>query len=546
MIGPGRTLSYRIDSSAGSVRIVQPGEYRISMLRGDRERQIELAVVRGAAEVFSDQGTTPVRAGERAYASAGFAPSYTYAYNSANWDDFDRWSEARRDVRLGVSAQYLPGEMRSYAPVLDEYGDWRYAQPYGYVWYPRVAVGWRPYYYGRWFFYPRYGWTWVGIDRFGWPTHHYGRWGFSSGSWFWIPGAVWSPAWVSWAYAPGYVSWCPLGFDNRAIFAINLNIVNINRYHSPWNAWTVVAAPHFGYGYVHQRVIAVDRVFDSRSRPVFVQRSSQPAFRDVAVPRNSVPIQWAGSRSTGRDTYFTRDSVRRDHAVDRGSGEALPAPSRTPRDIPVIRGASPQPSAPRAVPRGSSSESAAPGAPIRGPRDAGIDRGVRQDRIGSPTPGPVAVPRTAPAGPVRRVSPGEDSSMARERVMNREPRRVERYQPPPSIVREPPVRQPSVDYARPPMNAPVAPGRVEGREYARPGMAVPRAYEPRMAEPRAVEPRQAPPGRVEMREPPPPRHEAPPSRVEGRSAPPERAAPREGARSAPSQSAPPPRRGRGN
>ena len=47
-----------------------------------------------------------------------------------------------------------------------------------------------------------YGWTWIANDPWGWPTHHYGRWGISAGSWFWIPGRSWAPAWVSWGYAP--------------------------------------------------------------------------------------------------------------------------------------------------------------------------------------------------------------------------------------------------------------------------------------------------------------------------------------------------------
>src|SRR5260221_1593035 len=194
IVGPARTVAYRIDSPAGSARITQPGEYRIALLRpstepragGNDETQLEVAVVRGAAEVFTDQGSTPIRAGERAYASAGLAPSYAYAYNSASWDAFDRWSEGRRDVRLGVSSQYLPPDLQASAPLLDESGDWRYTQSYGYAWYPRVGVDWRPYYNGRWASYPRYGWTWIGADRFAWPTHHYWRWGFSAGVWFLI------------------------------------------------------------------------------------------------------------------------------------------------------------------------------------------------------------------------------------------------------------------------------------------------------------------------------------------------------------------------
>src|SRR5207244_10486550 len=115
----------------------------------------------GAGEVFTDHGSTTVRSGQRAYASVGLAPSYAYAYNSAAWDSFDRWSEERRGLRLGASTQYLPSDMQTYSPVFDEYGDWQYAQPYGYVWYPRVAAGWRPYYYGRGVSYPRYGWAWI-------------------------------------------------------------------------------------------------------------------------------------------------------------------------------------------------------------------------------------------------------------------------------------------------------------------------------------------------------------------------------------------------
>ena len=74
--GPVRIVAYRIDSPSGSVRITQPGEYRIALLRSQEQTQLELAVLRGAGEIFTDEGTTAVRAGERAYASTGLAPSY--------------------------------------------------------------------------------------------------------------------------------------------------------------------------------------------------------------------------------------------------------------------------------------------------------------------------------------------------------------------------------------------------------------------------------------------------------------------------------------
>ena len=180
--GPARRVSYRIDASSASAVISQSGEYRLAVLHGAREAEIELAVIRGAAELVNDDGRTPLRAGERAYARANAAPSYAYVFNSASWDSFDRWSEARRDQRLGVSAEYLPDEVRTYASSFDRYGAWGYDAAYGNVWYPRVSVDWRPYYNGRWVTLRPYGWTWVGADPWAWPTHHYGRWGISAGT----------------------------------------------------------------------------------------------------------------------------------------------------------------------------------------------------------------------------------------------------------------------------------------------------------------------------------------------------------------------------
>jgi hypothetical protein len=282
---PMQTPSVRIDSPAGSVRIAEAGEYRVTILHGSGaqgssqgETQIELAVSRGAADIFTDEGSTRVRPGEVAYASAGLLPSYTYQFNPDTVDDFDRWADGQPDARLGASTQYLPSDMREYSSTFDEYGDWQYEPVYGYVWYPRVAVGWRPYYNGRWNSYPRYGWTWIGSDAFAWPTHHYGRWGMVHNAWFWIPGSNWGAAYVSWAYAPGYVSWCPLGFNNHAVVGIGVG------HASAWNAWTVVTASHFGRGYVPGGVVR-SSAWAAGTQPAFQVRPMGPTAADVAVPR---------------------------------------------------------------------------------------------------------------------------------------------------------------------------------------------------------------------------------------------------------------------
>src|SRR5688500_17242860 len=87
--GRDRTVAYRIDAPAGWVQIVEPGEFRVTVLGGERgERsQTELAVLRGAAELINEDGRSLVRAGERAFASAGARPSSPYVFNSAAWED---------------------------------------------------------------------------------------------------------------------------------------------------------------------------------------------------------------------------------------------------------------------------------------------------------------------------------------------------------------------------------------------------------------------------------------------------------------------------
>jgi hypothetical protein len=311
--GSTRTVSYRIDAPTASALISEPGEYRVAVLRGDRDPEVELAVLRGAADLVNDDGRTELRAGERGFARMNTAPSAAYVFNSAAWDAFDRWSEARRDERRGISTQYLPEQVRPYSASFDRYGSWRYETSYGYVWYPTVSPGWRPYYYGRWVTLRPYGWTWVGSDPWAWATHHYGRWGISAGVWFWIPGRSWAPAWVSWAYAPGYVSWCPLGWNNRPV----VQIVYRGAYN-PWRAWTVVPRQHFGGGFVNARGFTGSG-FNTRG---FVARSSAPEVVGHAIPRASAPIRVAGTGGGRRvpSTVYTN--------LEPGASRVGAAPSR--------------------------------------------------------------------------------------------------------------------------------------------------------------------------------------------------------------------------
>jgi hypothetical protein len=269
-------MRYQIDTPAASARMNGPGEYRVAVFAGRDAVETELAVVRGVASLVTERGTVAVRAGERSVALESGAPSLPQAFNSVRLDAFDRWSAERRTERAPASsAQYLPRDLQVYAGTLDQYGSWQYAAPYGYVWYPSVSAGWRPYYYGVWSPIRSYGWTWVGTDVWSWPTHHYGRWGYTGGSWFWIPGRTWAPAWVSWAAAPGYVSWCPLGSDGRAVFALSIGRGD------PWVGWVVVPRTSFGHSDQFVQRHAIVPYDLARTTPFVVQ-----AIAPVAVPRS--------------------------------------------------------------------------------------------------------------------------------------------------------------------------------------------------------------------------------------------------------------------
>jgi hypothetical protein len=115
---------------------------------------------------------------------------------------------------------------------LSPYGHWRWTPDYGRVWVPTVAYGWRPYTYGHWVL-TDWGWTFASEDPWGWAAYHYGSWGYGPAfGWYWVPGRIWAPAWVSWRWGAGYACWAPIG-PAGFVYA----------WSSP--AWVVVPQQHF-------------------------------------------------------------------------------------------------------------------------------------------------------------------------------------------------------------------------------------------------------------------------------------------------------------
>jgi hypothetical protein len=327
-----------------------------------------------------------------------------------------------------VSAAYLPQELQMYGGTFGQYGSWQNEAPYGAVWYPRVARTWRPYYHGYWAPMPSYGWTWVGFDAWDWPTHHYGRWGYARGSWFWVPGRVWAPAWVSWASAPGFVSWCPLGVSGSPVFALSIGNGD------PWTGWTIVRRDTFGgrayavHRYAvepHHLTRATPFIIQSRapvalsvaaSRPALVVApprsfANAPGPAGLAIPRDRAAQ--AGVATSPPPFRHAAPAARRSRTVEGRPPSVSPRSDRAPVEPPVY--ATPRAVPGYAPPAPAPSNGRAPVEPPAASRTPHVDRppaaATRAERPppapppssstaperGVSTPGaPVAAPRSAP------------------------------------------------------------------------------------------------------------------------------------------------------
>ena len=378
-----------VDGPAGSVTLERDGDIQAAvqnmpLVAGDRLRtangRVQIQFPDGSAIELGEDSEIEMVTATRVRLLAG---------------TLDR---LEREAAPAESSAYLPQDLQMYGSTFDQYGSWQYDAPYGYVWYPRVAASWRPYYYGYWDTVGPYGWTWIGTDVWSWPTHHYGRWGYSRG-WFWIPGRSFAPAWVSWGTAADYVSWCPLGFDNRPVFALTTG------YGRGWNGWTVLSRSHFGArGYYADRYAIAPHQISPRT--TFVAQTAPPVAARQGVRRADTTIP-AAARGVAVPRAIQPPPV----VVPRVTMPQQPAPPQvtpyTPQVEPGYRsmpGAPPREAfPPRALPRdGGASERATQG-------------GVRSRGSVSPPPPAASAPppQSAPpaqSAPQQRAEPQRRSA----------------------------------------------------------------------------------------------------------------------------------------
>jgi len=493
----GSDKVFQIDTDGGSVYLLSGGSFRI-----DAEGSVStVSSFSGVAELSGDIGSVLVRSGERSSVRRAGSPTEPRPFNTLREDDFDRFNEdrgsayLRHDVNQPIDQvqENVPREVDPYVGELSTYGDWQSLPEYGLVWRPSYAAGWGPYVNGEWVWYPT-GWVWVSYDPWGWAPYHYGRWDFAASvGWFWIPGRVWSGAWVSFAVGPSYIGWCPLNFYNRPVFQtvniVNASTINVTRLDA--RGWRFVPAGRFGAPRGDRTVLRPDRLprssevvltgrlpkFDPRGLAAHGEGAAR-LMQTVRGARQPLP---AGADAADRMVPF--------RALERGAGRPRPEASRPPdaaiprdrvgvrRDRPVPSGGGPSWSrggspAPRI---GPSREGLSPSLSI--PRDreramrpgqgAEVRRPPQEMRLHGQGPGPRPGEQIRPPGDgqARDIAPGEIRPRAHpvERLFD-----GVRRERPPVTVAPPPRAEPPRAEPRPSARSPQPRPRQPAARPARP------------------------------------------------------------------------------
>ena len=211
----GSEASVEIDTPNVAINPRRAGHYRIEVTAsGDT-----LVTVReGEADISTPDGSTTLKNNELiTVRGTGKDVQFQIARAPAS-DEFDLWNSDRDRIVANAESYRRTNRYYTGAADLDSYGRWDNVPDYGWVWAPRVAVGWAPYRHGRWVWTSYWGWTWTADEPWGWAPYHYGRWFVHENSWVWWPGPV-TPIYRP-IYAPAYVSF--FGFGSRGGLSVGL------------------------------------------------------------------------------------------------------------------------------------------------------------------------------------------------------------------------------------------------------------------------------------------------------------------------------------
>lgn len=204
---------------------------------------------------------------------------------------------------IAVSAQVGSNDnYRLFYDKLSNDGDWYQTDQYGYVFRPHAAAdkSWRPYTDGYWA-QTHAGWTWVSNESYGWATYHYGRWAnVVDTGWVWVPGADWSPAYVSWRVSKDHkrVGWAPLPPEAVLDRSQGIEGWSDTAYDVGPEAYVFIDTSHFGETSYRTNLIPVDQNVTIITETENVTRVS---YREV----DSRTIVYAG----GPDVTIIREAT---------------------------------------------------------------------------------------------------------------------------------------------------------------------------------------------------------------------------------------------
>lgn len=293
------TEMLRVDTPNASYAATDAAVYALDF---DAQGHDQVIVYDGSIEVRTPQRSTRVRTGEEARIDDQGIYDLVNAPNGTG-GEFDRWF-MRRSERYGGTSRYLDRSLAYSDSDLQEYGSWVFVSSYGgYAWRPRVALGWRPYYNGRWGYGPGGCLTWISYEPWGWVPYHYGRWGYDPFyGWMWVPGYTYAPAWVYWAYGPGYIGWAPSGW------------YDCYRPYYSWAYQPYSRGPDFGFGFygrVHLNEVDLRPWTFVEPNRIVSGRVDQAAITTDAIRQRLIRDPNASLATvTATPARFTRNELR--------------------------------------------------------------------------------------------------------------------------------------------------------------------------------------------------------------------------------------------
>ena len=387
----------------GKVSFPVPGRYWLS---AREDGQTRLVVRSGEAAVTVERGDFRVKAGEAAMIGQEVRITAHTGGEEEKYEAPPPLSEEERKVDAP------PATVQE----LRDYGEWVNTTDYGYVWRPRVVVGWTPYYYGRWAWVSPFGWTWVSYEPWGWYPYHYG---------WWATDPVYG--WI----------WCP--YRSFASVSLTFGYANVRHYHR--GTYFYPGTVRFVREAGNVRWIPL-RPGERFARAGFTRSDPRLVRWERPLERNAVFVRTG--RDRGKGEWRDWSAVRKDRrdVVVRARGERIGQPP-------------PRPVAPRrdegaAVKRRT--ERVRPEKPARVQPRTQPDRNkvVRPPEGRSvpdkrkPEPGPAVRPQVE-----RPPRPQPESGIREERVIPKQPGRVERTEPKPRVETPPPrVQERREDPAR--------------------------------------------------------------------------------------------------